>query len=699
MDDEYAMLRERHDRLIQARRVAFQSACEAIMITERDGSIIDVNRAFETLSGWRREEVLGRNPRLLKSGRHDAEFYQTMWHALSEQGFWSGEIWNRRKDGSSFVANQTVSAVYDDDGVLLNYVALYSDISRIKEYQSRLEYLAHHDDLTGLPNRVLLRDRLEQAIMRARRTQHSVAVAYLDLDGFRQFNDALGKAAGDRLLQALAARMAEALRDNDTLARMGGDEFVVVIGDLEQAADCDPVLRRLLAAISEPVTLDEEALEISASLGVSLYVQGEQEHDGDALLRRAVQAMYQSKESGRNRYTLFDADRERAVRGRHDTQRRLREAMRSDEFELYYQPKVNMRTGAVMGVEALIRWRHPEHGLLPSGAFLPDISVHNLHNELGTWVINAAISQHLGWREQGVVIPVAVNVDAAQLQHRDFLGFLSTQISRHPTLREGMLELEVVESSALEDIAYVSSLIEACQDLGVQFALDDFGTGYSSLTYLKRLPARVLKIDQSFVRDMLEDPEDLAILDGVLGLAQSFARAAVAEGVETEALGRILIQLGCEVGQGYAIARPMPASEIPGWLRRWRPCASWARARPLAREDRHLLFGLVEHRSWVAAVMRALRGGAVESARLVSTCALEPRIRVWREAYEHEFPAVALLDHSHRRVHALAEKMLNHYAESGGKPPDDLSVAQLYAERDILLAQLEALAGAVSESH
>ena len=562
------------DKSLRQAASVFEHANEGIMITAPDGTIVDVNQAFVNLTGYAREELLGQNPRILRSPRHEQNFYVEMWQSLSEQGNWTGELWNQRKNGEQYATLLTISAVRDGSGEVRRYVALFSDITAQKAHERQLEHIAHYDALTGLPNRVLLADRMQQAMAQATRRHEQIAVAYLDLDGFKQINDRHGHETGDQLLVMVSERMRQALRREDTIARLGGDEFVAVLSSLQEAKACIPMLHRLLEAAAAPVALEDKVVQVSASLGVSLYPP-QDAIDADQLLRQADQAMYQAKVAGKNRYHFFDLEHDRSLRGRHESLERVRQALEQGELALHYQPKVNMRTGSVFGAEALIRWYHPEQGLLTPAAFLPHLAKHALMVALGDWVIENALAQIEQWRAAGLALAVSVNVDPMQLDQPDFVDKLSAALACHPGVQPGDLELEVVETSALDDILHISRIIEACQALGVSFALDDFGTGYSSLTYLKRLPVGMLKIDQSFVRDMLEDPDDLAILQGVIGLANAFRRSVIAEGVESEEHGKSLLQLGCELGQGYAIARPMPARDIPTWIAQWQPHASW----------------------------------------------------------------------------------------------------------------------------
>jgi diguanylate cyclase (GGDEF)-like protein/PAS domain S-box-containing protein len=552
----------------------FSHARDGIMITDANGSIIDVNEAFTRITGYTHDEALGCNPSILKSARQDALFYETMWRTLKEQGHWSGEIWNRRKDNREYVELLTISSVQDVLGNTQQYVCHFSDISDIKEHQSKLEHIAHFDALTGLPNRTLLSDRLQQAMAQAQRREQQVAVAYLDLDGFKAINDRHGHAAGDQVLICLAHRMKEVLRDGDTISRIGGDEFVAVLIDLQDSSSSTPLLNRLLAVAALPVQVGELSLQVSASLGVTLYPQV-YEVEADQLLRQADQAMYQAKLAGKNRYHVFDAAQDSSLRVHHESLERIRQALAQREFTLHYQPKVNMRSGVVIGAEALIRWQHPEKGLLAPAMFLPVIEDHPLEVDVGEWVIDTALSQIERWHAAGLELPVSVNISASQLQQADFVKHLQASLARHPNVRPNCIELEVLETSALADMAQVSQVIEDCAKMGVEFSLDDFGTGYSSLTYLKQLQVAQLKIDQSFVRGMLDDPDDLAIVQVVISLAAAFKREVIAEGVETVAHGTALLELGCALAQGYGIARPMPAEKMPAWAATWKPDAAW----------------------------------------------------------------------------------------------------------------------------
>jgi diguanylate cyclase (GGDEF)-like protein/PAS domain S-box-containing protein len=483
------------------------------------------------------------------------------------------ELETVKDDGSHGWMWARGEVVFDAMGNAIGIQGIAQDITERKRAEVKLKRIAHYDLLTNLPNRVLLADRLSQAMVQCQRRNKSLAVAYLDLDGFKAVNDTYGHDVGDKLLTTVSQRMKEALREGDTLARIGGDEFIAVLVDLDNTGDKNPVLKRLLKATAEPVAVGDAAMKVSVSIGVTLYPQDGV--DADQLIRHADQAMYVAKQAGKNRYHLFDTVQDNAITIQRQSIGDVRSALDRREFVLYYQPKVNMNTGEVIGVEALIRWQHPTRGLVPPLEFLPAIEGHAISLKLGEWVIDTALTQISQWLNMGVNLPISVNISAYQLQQANFTTRLTALLAAHSEVNPHSLELEILETSVLNDITQVSATMAACHELGVRFALDDFGTGYSSLTHLRRLPAYLIKIDQSFVRDMLEDADDLAIVEGVVGLAKTFKREVIAEGVETIAHGVALLQLGCELAQGYGIARPMPAGDIPEWVSSRKADISW----------------------------------------------------------------------------------------------------------------------------
>jgi diguanylate cyclase (GGDEF)-like protein/PAS domain S-box-containing protein len=587
---------------------AFESAHEGITLTNAQGEILDVNPAFTRITGYERSEVIGRNPRVLKSGRHDQDFYAAMWKSILETGGWRGEIWNRSKFGDVYPELLSISGVHDRDDNLTNFVAVFSDISRLKEQETQLVQMAYFDALTGLPNRVMLADRIVQASAQTRRGKMLMAVCYLDLDGFKPINDTWGHEIGDQLLVEMANRLKSTLRAGDTVARLGGDEFVLLLLGLADIDECERAVQRMLHAVSHPLLVAPQPVTLSASIGVAIFPLDD--GDADTLLRHADQAMYRAKQLGKARYHVFDPDQDRYTRSRYDRVARIQDALDYGEIVLHYQPKVDMRAGQVSGIEALVRWQHPDRGLLPPGEFLPLIEDHDIIVRLGEWVIEAALTQMETWQDMGLAVPVSVNVAGRQLQSPEFVQRLSEALARHPRVAN-QLEMEVVETTALEDMVKVSRVIEECKKLGVPFALDDFGTGYSSLTYLKRLPVTTIKIDQSFVSEILSDPNNLVIVQGVIGLTSAFQRKAIAEGVETAEHGRLLLQLDCDHAQGFGIARPMPAEAIVPWVKAWRPDPGWQAIAGLRWDsaDYTMMIAEVEHRNWVAQLTYSVREG------------------------------------------------------------------------------------------
>ena len=551
----------------------FESSYEGLMVVNADGLIAKVNPAFVRITGYAPEEVIGKSPRILSSGRQDTEFYRQMWEAIAKQDFWQGEIWNRRKSGEIYAELLSISVVRGNTSEVEHYVAVFSDISRLKAHEAELDRIAHYDPLTGVPNRRLLADRLAQAIARNARSDMSLAVCYLDLDGFKQINDTYGHPGGDQLLIGVAEHLKQILRAEDTLARLGGDEFVLLLSDIASPEECSVILERVLAAAGSPVQIEGHAVSVSASIGVSLYPQDHA--DADTLLRHADQAMYLAKNSGKNRFHLFDPESDRKAQQHRSYVDRVRQALEQEELVLFYQPKVDLRDGRLVGVEALVRWQHPEQGLLPPAAFLPQIQGSPLDNALGEWVIRTALAQAAAWLQQGLQLQMGVNISATHLMQPDFYDKLVAALAAQPQLSPAALELELLETAAFEDINTAGATLRRCQALGVHFALDDFGTGYSSLSYLRKLQVDTLKIDQSFVRDMLTDADDRGIVESVIRLASAFNRGVIAEGVETLEIGAALLRLGCHLAQGYGVAKPMPASALLEWEARWREQALW----------------------------------------------------------------------------------------------------------------------------
>jgi diguanylate cyclase (GGDEF)-like protein/PAS domain S-box-containing protein len=669
---------------LQLAASVFNHAQEGIMITQKDGEIIDVNDAFTEISGYSREELLGKNPRILSSGRMPIETYVAMWRDLKTKGHWYGEIWNRRKNGEVYAALENITAVINSQDNSRQYVALLSDITKIKEHEFELEHIAHYDPLTNLPNRVLLADRIQQAIAHSRRSAEIIALLFLDLDGFKAINDIHGHLAGDQLLIGVANAMQQTLREVDTLARLGGDEFVALlinVGDIETR---EPLFTRLLTAAGLPVTFDKVVLHVSASMGVTFYPQIE-EVDADLLMRQADQAMYQAKLSGKNRYHIFDTELDKLTRSHNESLESIRLALAANEFQLYYQPKVNLRLGKIVGAEALIRWQHPNRGLLAPAEFLPLVENHALSVDIGEWVINTAMNQIESWHKAGLHLPVSVNISAKQLQQDGFLDCLSQLLKTHPMVKPRDIELEILETSAMRDLTKASQLITDSRDIGILFALDDFGTGYSSLTYLKRLPISQLKIDQSFVRDMLSDVNDLAIVEGVLALANAFSLEVVAEGMETTDHGEMLLQLGCDLAQGYAIARPMPAAALENWITTWQPDPNWVDRPAFTRANLPLLFANAEYKTWLNGVENYLanKGPKPETSNSRFGLWLANNSALKKGTYK----TILTL---HQALYAYAEQLIARH-DTGQTQQALAGFPELHEQLDALLAELNTL--------
>ena len=577
----------------------FTTAQEGIMIVCPQGKILDINGSFTRITGYEKSEAVGSPPSILKSDRHSDRFFENMWRKLEEQGSWQGEIWNKRKNSEEFPATLYINATYNSAGLVDNYVAVFSDITALKNQQKQLEKLAHYDALTNLPNRVLLADRLKVAFRQAERQSHIIGIAYIDLDGFKEINDTFGHDFGDQLLVQVAKRIKTVLRAADSLARLGGDEFVAVMADLADQEQSKVVLQRIIDAIDEGFFIDGRLVHVTASIGVTFYPQGEN-IDADQLLRQADQSMYQAKLQGKNQYHLFDPEHDRAAKGRHESLQRIREGLENHEFVLFYQPKVDMQDGKIIGAEALARWQHPQDGLLFPGAFVPLLEDNSVGVDFGNWAIRQALIQARNWAREGLNLTVSVNLTAYHLQQPEFVEMFKAIIESVEGADPSCLELEILETSALQDIANVTDNMKACARLGVGFALDDFGTGYSSLSYLRQLPISSLKIDKSFVNNILQDPEDLTIAHAITGFAKAYNLPVVAEGVETSKHGEVLLKLGCVHAQGYGIAKPMAVEELLPWSKRWQNEPLWQGVSALRQDVLPLLFSEIEVSGWLA---------------------------------------------------------------------------------------------------
>ena len=558
---------QRHrDQLLLASKV-FSSSQEGIIITDASNIVLEVNEAFERITGYSRQEIIGRNPSLLSSGKQGPGFYEQMWEAIRSNGRWHGEIWNRRKDGTVYVELLSIDAVRDASGDVRNYIAIFTDISHIKEHQNELNRIAHYDALTGLPNRRLLDDRIEMAMEHVDRHHDLLAVCFLDLDNFKEINDKHGHETGDRVLIQVANAIRSVLRGQDTVARIGGDEFVLLLTELESKEVLMEVIARVLEVVREPLELGGVEHSLSASVGIAVYP--ELNRSADELLRYADQAMYRAKQAGRNQYCLFDVTEDQMGRERQNLLHAVDQALLNDEFALYYQPKINLHTGAAEAVEALIRWPQVDGSVRTPDTFIPYLTGLSMESRLGYWVMDNAIRQYSKWQREDLSLTVSLNISPEHLLSADFVKQLRSVLAKHDIKHPENIVLEILETSRISDFKRMRERVVECRALGVRTSLDDFGTGYSSLTYMRQLPVDELKIDKSFVMAMLDSADDRNIVRGIIALAHAFHRSVVAEGAATPEHLTELRGMGCDLAQGYSIARPMPADEIPAWVAHW----------------------------------------------------------------------------------------------------------------------------------
>lgn len=545
---------------IQLAATVFDASSDAIFITDSDNRIISVNAAFCEITGYSAQEVIGQTPAILNSGRHDAGFYHALWRDLLETGRWNGEVWNRRKNGEIFAELLTINAVSNYRGEISHYVSIFADITEHKQTEEHVRHLAHYDALTNLPNRTLFNDRLGQALINAQRDKGKAAVMFLDLDRFKNINDTLGHGIGDLLLQEVAVRLTGCVRQGDTVSRLGGDEFVVLLPELNDEKDARLVAQKLLNAAAFPIVLEGHELHISASIGISYYPM-----DGanaEALMKNADVAMYRAKEEGRNNFQFYHASMNARSFERLAMETSMRYALNRGEFDLYYQPRFALPEGRIVGAEALIRWNHPDLGLVSPGLFIPLAEETGLILPIGEWVLEQVAAQGKAWQQAGFPpLSLAVNVSARQFRRVDFAAKI-LQILRNSGFDPHYLELELTESTLMTHAEENIETLKKLSALGIRIAIDDFGTGYSSLSYLKRLPVDILKIDRSFVSEVPDNRDGVAIVEAIIAMAHSLGLHIIAEGVETAEQLEFLQMRKCNEIQGYHFSHPLPVEQF-----------------------------------------------------------------------------------------------------------------------------------------
>lgn len=541
----------------------YQNSSEGILVTDAAGIILSVNPAFTEITGYAEDEALGRKTSLLRSDRHGPEFYRSMWEALTKEGCWRGEVWNRRKDGEAYLEWLSINRIEASAGAPFRYVAVFHDITELRRKDEEIRHQAFHDALTGLPNRALMKDRLLHALERAKREGGRLAVIFIDLDRFKAINDGLGHDVGDLLLQEVARRIKSRMRTADTVARLGGDEFVVLMEDLQEAGDCASLAQELMAEIARPMELSGHAVEIRASMGMAFYPE-----DGTnpmELMKRADLAMYSAKAAGRNTYRFFQQDMQDRISQRLNLEMELRLALAQRDLELHYQPKVDLATGKILGVEALVRWRHPLRGLLLPADFIPLAEECGLICALGDWVLDEICRQSAVWQAAGHTFKIAFNISPHQLEMGDLVARIS-ELAAHHGIAPSDLEIELTESAVMAYSIHAASVLARLRGIGVTVAVSDFCAGYSSLSYLRKLPIDILKINHSFVTDADSNAEDAQIVKTILALGRMFKLTMEAEGIETSHQAELLQSFGCGIAQGYFFSRPLPAREFEDWL-------------------------------------------------------------------------------------------------------------------------------------
>jgi len=543
----------------------FESSKDAIFICDNKNKIVSINHAFTKITGYEADEIIGKNPKVLQSGRHDKDFYHLFWADLLSKGYWKGEIWNRRKSGETFPEWLSISLVHDDAHEISHYIAIFSDITDIKSSEAHIEFLANYDPLTQLPNRRLFIDRLDQAIKTASREKTQLAVLFFDLDHFKTINDSLGHNIGDKILIEVAARLSECMREIDSVSRLSGDEFAAVITDITDISDVIKVVKKIIVAIRAAFKINDYELHVTISTGISVYPNDGENYE--ILLKNADTAMYCAKHSGRDSFEFFSASMSSQALERLSLEGSLRKAVENEELLIYYQPQIEVNTGKIVGMEALLRWPHPHLGMVDPETFIPLAEETGLIISIGKWILAEACRQNKAWQDQGLItVPVAINVSSVQFRQHNIMDLVQTALSE-TGLKPQYLELELTESLLMDCAEYNVTLLQKFQQLGVKLSIDDFGTGYSSFSYLSRFPINKLKIDQPFCAGIPENKSNASVVSAIISLAHDLGMTVIAEGVEEEKQLNFLEARQCDEVQGFIFSQPVPADEMEALLK------------------------------------------------------------------------------------------------------------------------------------
>lgn len=679
-------------------QTTFASIGDAVITTNNDGEIDYMNQSAQDLTNYQLEEgsKLPIDTVFKIFNEDNFLLVNPVETAMNEQRVIKGKhnVLLQRRGGEQLPIVYTIAPIHDSDSLVIGTIIVFHDTSETHKLTKALSWQASHDALTRLPNRVLLKDKLENSLKDANDNGTLLTLFFIDLDGFKPVNDQYGHDQGDKVLKIIAQRLLDVIRNDDLVARLGGDEFVITLLSFNEQEEIINALNRVMNTISQPIPVGSANVVLSASIGVTTFP--DDYSDADTLLRHADQAMYIAKQQGRNQYHFFDVHSNRLTTRREHQRQRLEQALSDDEFFLVYQPKVNMRTGDIYGFEALLRWNNPQSGIIPPDKFISICEDNELIIQIGDWVFAKAFEQLEKWHKSGLPLRIAINIAPRQFQDSNFIANLDKLLEAHPNIPSNCIELEVLESAALQDTLAVSQIIKDCHQRDISVALDDFGTGYASLSYLKQLPADQLKIDKSFIQDMLDDEGDRAIVEGIISLAKIFNRQVIAEGVESKEHGVMLLRLGCDIAQGYGISKPLEANQIPDWINSWSPDANWIlwSETPWDISDFPLLIAHSDHFAGINNIIESVKHTDSNKEAFDLIAHNECRLGKWyygigKDKYQH-FNSYQGLEKPHRNAHIIGKKMLQ-LAAQGKHEQANALVSELIDVRDDVLDKLNKL--------